>query len=211
MKIFHYDWNLIYYWLNLHRKIFIASIWCIILMFGYYLDLSSVQKSKWLELKAQQNLKLELAQTIAAKNSLLYNINQLDSYATILNKWNKKIVTHKDQPEILQQIVNLINLNHLINKNFDPWEEVRAQFFYHKIEIKLTLLGTFLQLATFMDQVIHLPKLAVIEKFSIKSSFTDSTTSPTNSANISVSSCALDSNCQHELDLNLVVYSNQDN
>ncbi len=125
-------------------------------------------------------LSLELNNVKQEENSLKSDIKTIIRHETVLNHYiarlpmleqqlqhlKKTMLTRSDSPALLKEILTKGNSHHLYFSLFDP-EDAKAERGYDKITIKIVAVGSYHQLADFLSEVANMPRIVVINQFTI--------------------------------------------
>lgn len=173
-----YPLNEIYDWPILPKAVVIILFCFIILYFGYFLSFSDqISKLNRLE-RQEQDLKTQYSAVASDVNTLL---KELAAYPLLINALNvaqNKIISPKELPEVLNDILRISRQNELEINQFNPQPEVKSNA-YTKVTIKALMTGTYDQIANFVSQIANMDKTIAISNFILSKPKPATTVQPT--------------------------------
>jgi type IV pilus assembly protein PilO len=157
-------------------KVIVITIFCLIFYcVGYVLDISSINK----QLSVQQKQELELKTQIQA---LSKNNNKLSDEVALtpvivnqLKEWQGKLIKSSQLPDLLNDILKVGTANDLRFQLFNPGNELKEGP-YLKVPIKAIVIGSYLQIASFVTQIANMSSIVVIGDFIISNEDAPATT-----------------------------------
>lgn len=155
-----YDWPLV-------PKAGVIFLVCIILFYLiYFLDFSDF--SGLLKRLAQQesDLKMQITALSGDINNIKIELSEYPKLTTALKDTQQKMISPKELPELLNEILKVGRQNELEFNQFNPGPEVKAGE-YTKVSIRTIVLGTYDQIANFISQVANMDKTVSIANFTI--------------------------------------------
>jgi type IV pilus assembly protein PilO len=149
------------------KLVVIAVAFIIILALGYFLSF----KEQLLTLESFKDKEFELIQTMEQKQQQAANI---DKYRAQLKEMEKKfgvllkrLPGKSEIPELLEEISQRGLNAGLKFQLFDPQPEIPHEF-YVEVPIKITVDGSYHQLAEFISQVASMKRIVTVHDFEIR-------------------------------------------
>lgn len=161
-----YDFKEIYNWPLVPRSIVVALVCLIVFYLGYFLDLSGSLKQLKDAHQQEEDLKLQLVSLAGNIGDVRSELNKYPLLIDALEKSKKQLIATKELPELLNEILKMGTQNELEFNNFSPGAEMKENAFI-KVPIKVVVIGTFDQIASYMSQIANMDKVVVISNFSI--------------------------------------------
>jgi len=162
-----YDIQTIYQWPPFARNIVIAAISILIFIFLYVIDISSYKIQIEQGIKQEADLKQQLQLMLQKQVTVKGNIEQLPMITALLQEWQQRILTKKELPDFLNNIIKAGQANHLKINSFNPANEIRDGIYY-KTPVNMDMTGTYDEIARFISQLANMPKLVSIDAFLIR-------------------------------------------
>jgi type IV pilus assembly protein PilO len=170
----NYDLKKMYDWPLIPRAILIGIVGLIVIYLGYLFDLSSVDTHLAAAQLQEQDLK---NQFITLTHNIVDIKTELKKYPileSILTQSKSKMISPKDLPELLNQILKMGSQNELEFINFTPGIEEKDGG-YSKVAIKSVMIGTYDQIANFMSQIANMEQIVVVGNLVISKTNPDKT------------------------------------
>lgn len=156
----------IYAWPLAPRLISFAVIFIFSMGVGYYLNLSSLQKELADAKQQESDLRQQLELVIAKNAELTAEEAKFNALEALQKQWQQKLMHHAELPELLKEILKIGGTDQLYFTLLNPGVEV-ADGIFDKLPIKMTVVGSYHQIAHFLDQIANLPKIIVIGDFTL--------------------------------------------
>lgn len=170
----NYSLSNIYEWPISIRGLLLGLIFVVVLYMGYYFDISK-QMLQMASIKQQEeNLKQQILFQINAKVEMANDIAKLPLITKTLLTWQDKLITPKELPELLNQILKMGAIDQLQFDFFNPGTEKKTDL-YSILPIKVVVTGSYHQIADFISQIANMPKIVLISELTIESKETSVT------------------------------------
>lgn len=163
-----YNLKKIYEWPNHLKKLIYAAVFLITIYFGYLLDISDLQLNLSTIKRNETELKEQIERNLHKEAMLNKDISQYPKYVELLTEWRKQMIKRSDLPELLNQLLKIGSTNHLYFTALSPGAE-KLEGSYFKVPIKMTVVGSYHQLAAFISQLANMSWIIYISDFSISS------------------------------------------
>ncbi len=150
------------------RLLIVVLLFAIVFYIGYAWDLAGLKTKIANNHQQEDTIKQQLALVISQEEATKHFVSELWNFQSSLNRWKKKLITHVQLPELLNEILKYGSGNHIYFDLFNPGDETMEQQ-YVKIPIKVIAIGTYHQLADFISQVANMPWIVVVSNFTISS------------------------------------------
>jgi len=162
----NYDVRKIYAWpMPVQWLIFFVTM-IVILFLGYFFHLLPYKNNTVLIAQQEADLKRQLKLIIEKRVMATNDISQAPTIKKVLADWQKNIITKSELPSLLDEILKLGENNHLKVTLFNPANEVKDGI-YSKTPVSMSISGNYDQIATFISQLVNMPKLVSLEAFTI--------------------------------------------
>lgn len=162
----NYDIKKIYEWPLGARALILASLLILILLLGYYLDIAPYRVTIYNSAQQEEDLKGQLKLMLDKQITMKNDIAQLLTVNALVLNWQQKILTKAELPGMLDEILKLGQTNNLKIIAFNPANEVKDGIYY-KTPVSIDLSGTYDNIASFLSQLINMPKLVNIDAFTL--------------------------------------------
>lgn len=160
------DLNSIYRWPLSRQLIVFIIIFIVVFYLGYRFMLSGI----FLQLEEAERQELDLKQQISLaitkENTLNQEIMQFKKFEQLLARWQAKLITEAEVPQLLNEILKIGAANQITFSLFNPSDEI-VEGAYEKVVIKITAVGTYHHIANFVSQLANLNKVVAIKDFSL--------------------------------------------
>jgi type IV pilus assembly protein PilO len=164
----HYDVRQIYDWPQTPRAIVIIIICLIVFYLGYFFDLSTLNSRLSAIQQNEQDLKAQLASLASKQAEIKAELEKYSILENTLIETQKKLISSKELPELLNEILKIGTQNGLEFIDFTPGNEEKDKINpYLKVGIKVVVVGTYDQIATFISQVANISHIVAIGDFTI--------------------------------------------
>lgn len=191
----HYDIKRIYEWPNIPKLIVVGLVSLVVFYLGYLFDISSLNSGLAAAEQQEQELKSEITALAEQQAKLSTQLTLFPMVEKSILDQQKQLISEGELPELLNEVIEIGKLNGVEIINLSPGG-VDTKGAYPKVEIKVSISGTFEQIAEFVSQVANLQKMIQVSDMTI----TKNIEQKKSSDSPDVSTGALTA------DLNLVVY-----
>lgn len=174
----NYNLKQIYDWPLIPRSIVIGIICCVVFYLGYFLDLSGTARKLKLVRQQEEDLKIQF---VSLASSVADTKKELTKYPRLINalsQTKKKLINSSELPELLNEILKMGAQNELEFNNFSPGAEVKEGE-YVKVPIKVVVVGTYDQIASFISQVANMDRIVAVGNFVLAKNQIKTPTEPT--------------------------------
>ncbi|MDR3476513.1 MAG: type 4a pilus biogenesis protein PilO [Gammaproteobacteria bacterium] len=161
-----YDFRRIYEWPLLPKLVLVGIVCLLVFYLGYLFDISDLNVKLKASIQQESDLKDQI-------RSLANNQAQLDKQLTkfpvlesTIAKQQKQLTRPADLPELLNEIIALGKQNSVDILSFSPGP-VDEKGTYPKVEIKMTVAGSYDQLAKFISQVVNMQRVVEVNNMTI--------------------------------------------
>lgn len=149
-------------------QISLISLACLILLIlAYFFDYSGIALRTKGAVAQEAILKQQLQDTLTQEAALKNDVLHYPELKKMLVVWQNKLVSAKDIPEALNQLVKIGGANQLQFTSFTP-KPKQQEDKYYKIPINLVVTGTYHEIAGFISQVVNMPWIIAFKQFSFK-------------------------------------------
>jgi len=182
----NYDVKRIYEWPFAIQIIFLCAASFVLFYLAYLLDIASINNNIQSAKQQQKQLIKDFQLAVEARVRLENNLMQFPKLKSMIASWSSNIIAANEITATLDALIKLGEEAHVKFNLFDPGTEIKDGSYY-KVPVKLSILGNYDQIATFISLVANYSKLIVVDDFSITgepSSPNDSNIKNTNSINI---------------------------
>lgn len=144
----------------------IAIICVVVLALAYFFDFST----KTLQISGanqqETTLKLQYEESLKQEAKLQNDVSNLPLIKKMLATWQDKLVKPAEMPDVLNQILKIGAANQLQFNLFSP-QAVQPDHGFNKIPIKVSVLGNYHEIASFISQVANMPWIISVNYFTI--------------------------------------------
>lgn len=155
----------------------ITGLSLLIIALGYWL----IIKSNFEQLDSLQNQELTLREEFETKQNQAANLqayrNQLELMNERFGTMLKQLPAKNEMPGLLEEISKTGIISGLRFELFAPQPEV-VHDFYIELPIKITVVGTYMQLAQFLSRVAEMNRIVTLHEFSIQGKTTKDNKEP---------------------------------
>ena len=148
-------------WPQSVKLFFIALLFGVVVLAGWYVHVSDQQDS----LQSLVNRETSLKRDFAAKQAKAVNLEalqqQLDEMQDMLRQLLRQLPSKTEMPELLIDISQTALSAGLDVQVFEPLPEVKKDFYAEK-PINLEIVGTYHQFGTFISGVASLPRVVIL-------------------------------------------------
>lgn len=143
------------------------GIICLFVLLGAYFFFFS---AKVLQINGANNQELmqktQLEEALRQEAILLNDVAHLPAIKKMLNTWENKLISPKEMPDALNQILKIGASNQLQFNLFSPQAALPEDGF-NKIPIKVSVLGNYHEIANFISQVANMPWIITVTTWTI--------------------------------------------
>jgi len=152
----------------LRQKILTLILLCLIPLFLFYQFYYKEKKEK-IELikKDLKDLELNIQKYSPYVNKLEVLNKQITARREFLETVKNIFPDEREIPEVLKKITEVARKNGLEILVFRPEKEIEKNY-YHEISIRIELVGSFKDMANFLNEVQRLPRLVVVNDVEFK-------------------------------------------
>jgi type IV pilus assembly protein PilO len=160
----HYDIKDIYKWPFGAQAAVLSVLAACVVYLGYLFNISELKRMIEVGYTQEQQLKIQYKNTLDEQANVKVSLSQILPLKQQLNDWQKSIITAKELPALLNQILKFSTADQLKFTLFDPGVEINAGE-YQKIPLKIALKGTYDQILHLLSQVANMKQLVVLGNF----------------------------------------------
>lgn len=161
-----YDIKQFFDWPLSFRAGAIAIACLIVFYLGYMFDLSSSMNQLNAIKHQEQEFKDQLLSLANSMQDINSDLTKYPALTDALAQTQKKLISHSDLPELLNEILKIGSQNQLEIVNFTPGS-TEQEGTHTKVVIKLIANGTFDQISNFISQIANMEKIVAIDDFTI--------------------------------------------
>jgi type IV pilus assembly protein PilO len=163
----NYDLHRVYEWPLIMQITLLSALSVLLFYLVYLLDISSINDQKRIAIAQEKQLITDFKSAVEARVRLQNNLLQFPKLESMMSSWNNNILnSNNDVSPTLDALIKLGEDAHVKFDSFDPEAEIKDGSYY-KVPIKISMTGTYDQIATFLSSVANYPKLIVIDNFTI--------------------------------------------
>jgi type IV pilus assembly protein PilO len=162
----HWDLKTIYAWPIKRQSIVFVVLFVVVVLVGFYMDISTVQLSLQHELDKENELKQQFEQVVSKAYQLKVATERSTATVNLLKKWQAKMVDMNNLPDALNDLLEVGATNHLQFSLVSPGDPVVVGM-YEKIPLRIMVVGDYHNLGSFISQIANLKTLIVISGYTI--------------------------------------------
>lgn len=148
-------------WPQSIKVFFIALVFGVVVLAGWYFHISDQQDSLQSLVNKENSLKNEFATKQAKAVNLEALQQQLDEMQDMLRQLLRQLPSKTEMPELLIDISQTALSAGLDVRVFEPNPEIKKDFYAEK-PINLEIIGTYHQFGTFISGVASLPRVVIL-------------------------------------------------
>lgn len=145
----------------------IAGVSILVIFLGYWL----IAKANFETYETLENQEVTLKADLETKQRQASNLQAYRNQLTLMNErfgaMLKQLPAKNEMPGLLEEISKTGTAAGLKFELFAPQKEVEHDF-YVELPIKITVQGTYFQLATFLSHVAEMNRIVTLHEFSIE-------------------------------------------
>ncbi len=154
-------------WPNPIKIVALAGLSLLIIALGYWL----IIKANFDQLETLEAKEVTLKKDFEAKQHQAANLQTYRNQLTLMNErfgaMLKQLPAKNEMPGLLEEISKTGVASGLKFELFAPQKEVEHDF-YIELPIKIQVVGTYFQLATFLSRVAEMNRIVTLHEFSIE-------------------------------------------
>jgi type IV pilus assembly protein PilO len=145
----------------------VVTIVCgLIFYLGYLFDISDLNLKLKTSVQQESDLKDQIRSLANRQAQLNKQLTKFPVLQAMILKQQKQLTTPADLPELLNEMIALGKQNSVDILNFSPGL-VDNKGVYAKVEIKVTVAGTYEQLAKFISQVANMQRVVEVNDMTL--------------------------------------------
>lgn len=148
-------------WPQSVKVFFIALLFGVVVIAGWYFHISDRQDSLQTLVNKENSLKQDFSKKQAQAVNLEALQKQLDEMQDMLRQLLRQLPSKTEMPELLVDISQTALSAGLDVQVFEPKPEVKKDFYAEK-PINLEMIGTYHQFGTFISGVASLPRVVIL-------------------------------------------------
>lgn len=158
--------NTIYQWPPKKQLLIFGVVFCVVFLAGYIWDITNI-KGKIIAAQDQEvDLKQQIDMAISKEGTLVAELKQSEVSHDLLTKWQGKLITHAQLPELQKEILKIGAINNIEFSLFNPESET-PDGIYMKLPIDMVMVASYHQTADFVSQLANTNNIIVIKNFII--------------------------------------------
>lgn len=162
----NYDIKDIYEWPFKAQVLLLGLTSLVLIYFGYLLDLSLLRKEIKSSYRVEQDLKVQYKKIVEQRIAVEKEIQKIPQLEQILAKLRQSMISEHELNGFVDHILKLGSNDRLKFNLFDPANDIKTKN-YIKTPVKINVVGTYNQIATFISQIANLQKVVGINDFTL--------------------------------------------
>lgn len=158
----NYNIKEIYDWPLIPRSAVMGIICLIVFYIGYYVDLSRLTRKLDIIKLQEMDLKTQFSSLAVSMSVVNNDLIKYPVLVDTLAQLQKELIISSDLPELLSQILKMGAQNELKFNYFIPGPEKKVGNHF-KVPIKIVVIGTYDQIASFMSQIANMDRLVAVQ------------------------------------------------
>lgn len=162
----HYDFKRIYEWPTIPKLIVIGLVSLVVFYLGYFFDISGLNTRLAKATDAELALKSQITALADQEAKLNTQLTLFPLLEKTIENQQKQLITVGELSELLNEIIEIGKVNSVDFINLSPGA-VDTKSVYPKVEIKVSIAGSFEQIADFVSQIANMQKVIEVSDLTI--------------------------------------------
>jgi Tfp pilus assembly protein PilO len=158
--------NALYFLSAQWRYFLIILLSAIILMAGYWKIILPLEHTLFLAKQQEMQINHQLQKLYTDEIFLSVTMAKIPQTKNALNEWQKKFIKYDDMGKLLKEILAMAKRNQLEVQSFRSDSDFLENKYIRR-SFELSINGSCMHIAKFIEHIVHLPWTVIVENFSL--------------------------------------------